>query len=235
VDALNELINSLTDQFPQIASVYYCINQKANDTILDLELDHVFGALYLRENLLDVQFQIGPKSFFQTNPVQAEKLFSVARNFANLTGEQIVYDLYCGIGSITLSFAAKSRQIIGIEEVPEAIEDAKINAELNHIQNAHFYAGDVRHLLNSEMVARHGKPGVLITDPPRVGMHGEVVQSILNFEPQKIVYVSCNVSTQARDIHLLSEKYQVIRSQAVDMFPHTHHIENVALLQKKES
>jgi 23S rRNA (uracil1939-C5)-methyltransferase len=235
IGAIEGLIKDLTDQFEAIKSVYYCVNQKGNDTILDLPLVHVFGSLHLEEHLLDVQFQIGPKSFFQTNPMQAEKLFTVAKDFAALTGDQIVYDLYCGIGSITLAFAAEAKQMIGVEEVPEAIEDAKINAALNEISNAHFYAGDVRFLLNQEMINRHGKPDLLVTDPPRVGMHGDVVQAILDFEPEKIVYVSCNVSTQARDLKLLSEKYNVIRSQAVDMFPHTHHIENVALLQIKAS
>jgi 23S rRNA (uracil1939-C5)-methyltransferase len=231
-EVIDQLIHSIYSQVPGVKSVYYCLNQKVNDTILDLPLVHAWGDEYLVETLHGVQFLIGPKSFFQTNPEQAENLFSVASSFCGLTGTEVVYDLYCGVGSIALTIAGQCREVIGIEEVPAAIEDARQNAALNGIANARFYAGDVRELMDREMIERHGSPDILITDPPRAGMHPDVVQSILGFGPGRIVYVSCNVSTQARDVQLLSEKYRVARSRAVDMFPHTHHIENVILLEK---
>ncbi len=232
-DLIENLIGHICSQVPRVRSVYYCINQKVNDTILDLPLVHAHGTEYLEEKLFDVRFLIGPKSFFQTNPDQAENLFSVANSFCGFTGNEVVYDLYCGVGSITLTVAGQCGQVIGIEEVPAAIEDALKNAGINEIDNAHFYAGDVRALLDEEMIKKHGHPDILITDPPRAGMHPDVVNAILKFEPDRIVYVSCNVSTQARDVHLLSEKYRVVRTRAVDMFPHTHHIENVVLLEKQ--
>ena len=234
VEKLEACINHLLNEFPAIKSVHYCINQKANDTILDLPLFHFFGQKGIIENLDHVEFQIGPKSFFQTNPNQAERLYQIAASFAELKADETVYDLYCGLGSITLYLAKDCHKIIGIEEVPEAIEDAKENAKLNKIENASFYAGDVRYLLQQELVEKHGRPDVIITDPPRAGMHKEVVENMIDLGADRIVYVSCNPSTQARDVALMSEKYEVVKFQPVDMFPHTHHIENVALLKKKQ-
>ncbi len=234
-DAIRKLIDHLIEKFPAISSAYYCVNQKGNDTILDLPLQHVHGDLFLYESLGDVRFQVGPKSFFQTNPVQAETLYDIAKEFAGLQGHETLYDLYCGIGSISLYLAKQAGTVVGIEEVPEAIEDAWINAKLNEIENTHFLAGDVKDLLNDELISKHGHPEVLITDPPRAGMHKDVVAAILRFAPSRIVYVSCNPATQARDLQLLQEKYDVVKAKPVDMFPHTHHIENVALLVKREN
>lgn len=229
---IDGLVSHLCAEVPQIRSVYTCENQKVNDTILDLPLKHRYGEAYLVETLFDVRFMIGPKSFFQTNPGQAEALFGIVKQFCDFRGNETVYDLYCGVGSIALTVAAHCGIVVGIEEVQAAIDDAAKNAEINAIENAHFYAGDVRMLLDEQMIGRHGRPDILITDPPRAGMHADVVRSILEFGPEKIVYVSCNVSTQARDIQLLSEQYRVVKSQPVDMFPHTHHIENVVILIK---
>ena len=191
------------------------------------------GKGYVEEALGPVRFKVGPKSFFQTNTYQAKTLYDVAVEFAGLQGTENVYDLYTGIGSIALYMAHNCRQVVGIEEIPEAITDARENAALNGITNATFYAGDVKDILTTEFAERHGKPDVLITDPPRAGMHPKVVELLLQLEAPRIVYVSCNPATQARDLLLLSEKYQVLKSQPVDMFPHTHHIENVALLELK--
>lgn len=232
---IEKCIQHLTNKFPEIKSVFYVINQKANDTILDLPLVHAFGTESIQEHLDHVKFNIGPKSFFQTNPDQAERLYQVARSFADLKKEETVYDLYCGLGSITLYLADQCKQIIGIEEIPEAIEDAFLNAKLNGVQNADFYAGDVRFLMQKDLVDRHGAPDVIITDPPRAGMHAEVVETLIHSKAKKIVYVSCNPATQARDLALMQEKYDVVKFQPVDMFPHTHHIENVALLKLKNN
>ncbi len=197
---------------------------------------HQFSDGFVRrqETLGEVRFRIGPKSFFQTNSRQAETLYSVARDFAGLQGNENVYDLYTGIGSIALFIAGQCRQVVGIEEIGAAVEDARINAERNGIRNARFYAGDVKQILTPEFALEHGRPDVLITDPPRAGMHPEVVRILLELSAPKVVYVSCNPATQARDLNLLQEKYDVLKVRPVDMFPHTHHIENVALLQLRD-
>ena len=221
------------ETFPQITSLLYIINQKANDTITDQEV-HVFkGRDYILESMEGLQFKIGPKSFYQTNSEQAYELYKIARDFAGLTGEELVYDLYTGTGTIANFVACRARKVIGIEYVPEAIEDAKVNSELNGISNTLFYAGDMKDILTQDFINEHGRPDVIITDPPRAGMHDDVIKTILFAEPVKIVYVSCNPATQARDLNLLDEKYRVEKVQPVDMFPHTHHVENVVLLVKK--
>ena len=230
IDAMMEY---LAETFTQITSLLYIINQKANDTITDQEV-HVFkGRDYILESMEGLQFKIGPKSFYQTNSEQAYELYKIARDFAGLTGEELVYDLYTGTGTIANFVACRARKVIGIEYVPEAIEDAKVNSELNGISNTLFYAGDMKDILTQDFINEHGRPDVIITDPPRAGMHDDVIKTILFAEPVKIVYVSCNPATQARDLNLLDEKYRVEKVQPVDMFPHTHHVENVVLLVKK--
>ena len=181
----------------------------------------------------DLRFKVGPKSFYQTNTEQAYELYKVARNFAGLTGKELVYDLYTGTGTIANFVAHQAQQVIGIEYVPEAIEDAKVNAALNKLDNTLFFAGDMKDVLNDDFIAQYGRPDVIITDPPRAGMHADVVNVILNAAPERIVYVSCNPATQARDLQLLDEKYKVLKVQPVDMFPHTQHVENVVLLTRK--
>lgn len=232
-EAIKKFLDAALESFPQITALYYCINPKLNDYILDLEMISYFGKGYIEEQLGHVKFRIGPKSFFQTNTKQAETLYDVVVEFADLKGEENVYDLYTGIGSIALYLAKSCKQVVGIEEVPEAIEDAKVNARINQIENAIFYAGDVKDILGEAFAKKHGKADVLITDPPRAGMHPKVVKLLLELEVPKIVYVSCNPATQARDLKILSEKYEVLKVRPVDMFPHTHHIENVALLKLK--
>lgn len=226
------LLKHIDQKFPQITSLLYVINSKANDTITDREVFVYKGADCIYEEMEGLKFKIGPKSFFQTNSFQAYELYKVARDFAGLTGNETVYDLYTGTGTIALFVAGKCKEVIGIEYVPEAIEDAKVNADLNGITNTKFFAGDMKDIFTKEFFTEHGKPDVIITDPPRTGMHNDVIEAILKAVPQKIVYVSCNPATQARDISLLSEEYEVIKVQPVDMFPHTHHIENVLLLEK---
>ena len=224
------LMEALKNKFPQITSLNYCVNDKVNDTIWDKEVINYHGQPFIVQNLREVSYRIGTKSFFQTNPKQAVTLFDVAAEYADLTPNDNVYDLYTGLGSIALYIADKVKQVTGIEEISEAIDDANINMKLNNIQNATFYAGDVKHLLNDDFVAKHGKADVIITDPPRQGMHENVVKTLLELAVPRMVYISCNPATQARDLHLLSEKYDVISVQPVDMFPHTHHIESVAKL-----
>lgn len=231
--AIQGLFDELVARVPMITSIYYCINSKTNDFVLDLEMVHYYGKEWIEEELRDVRFRIGPKSFFQTNSEQAVNLFNVVEEFAGLTGTENVYDLYTGIGSIALYVAHKCKQVVGIEEIELAIADAKVNMEVNNIQNAVFYAGDVKDILMEAFAKKHGRPDVLITDPPRAGMHPKVVEMLLQLEAPKVVYVSCNPATQARDLQLLGGKYEVLKSQAVDMFPHTHHIENVVLLKLK--
>jgi 23S rRNA (uracil1939-C5)-methyltransferase len=199
---------------------------------MEMKLFH--GAPYIRERLRHVEFKVGPKSFFQTNTKQAENLYDVIVDFAGLDGSQNVYDLYTGVGSIALYLAKSAKQVVGIEELAPAIEDAKENAKMNEIDNCVFYAGDVKDILTDEFAREHGQPDLVITDPPRAGMHGNVIDMFLKLESPKIVYVSCNPSTQARDLALLSAKYDVSKMRAVDMFPHTHHIESVALLELKK-
>ncbi len=230
-DLLFPFLHAIKEKFPQITSLYYCINPKVNDYILDLDIILFDGQPYIEEVLRDVRFRIGPKSFFQTNTRQAVQLFNIVENFAGLTGEENVYDLYTGLGSIALFVAQNCKHVTGIEEIAAAIEDAKINMKINNIQNATFYAGDVKDILTTEFIAKHGKADVVITDPPRAGLHPDVVKTLLELESPRIVYVSCNPATQARDLSLLGEKYIVRKAQPVDMFPHTHHIENVVLLE----
>lgn len=225
-----EFLEAIKIAVPEITSLFYYINAKMNDFSLDLDHYHYAGKPYIEEKLRDVTFRIGPKSFFQTNPKQAEALFNIVEEMADLDDSQNVYDLYTGIGSIALYIAHKCKQIVGIEEVEPAIEDAKVNMKINNIENAVFYAGDVKYILTKDFAIKHGKPDVLITDPPRVGMHQKVIDLLLELEAPKIVYVSCNPATQARDVQLLSGKYDLVKIQPVDMFPHTHHIENVGLL-----
>lgn len=219
--------------FPEVSSLLWVDNQKCNDTIGDLDIQIYAGHDYIYETMEDLRFKVGPKSFYQTNTEQAYELYKVARNFAGLTGEELVYDLYTGTGTIANFVAHQARQVIGIEYVPEAIEDAKVNAALNKLDNTLFFAGDMKDVLNDDFIAQYGRPDVIITDPPRAGMHADVVNVILNAAPERIVYVSCNPATQARDLQLLDEKYKVLKVQPVDMFPHTQHVENVVLLTRK--
>ncbi len=233
-EAIRAFLDALLERLPgQITTMVYCINPKKNDTVFDLEMINYTGKGFVVENLGGRQFKIGPKSFFQTNSRQAKNLYDVVVQFAGLTGSENVYDLYTGTGSIALYVAQYCRQVVGIEEVPEAIADAHENQALNNIRNAVFYAGDVKNVLSPEFIEKHGKPDLVITDPPRAGMHEKAVRFLLELEAPRIVYVSCNPATQARDVQWLSEKYRVLKVQPVDMFPHTHHIENVALLELK--
>ena len=228
-----KLLQHIADKFPQITSLLYVINSKANDTITDQEVITFKGNDAIFEEMEGLRFKIGPKSFYQTNSEQAYELYKITRNFAELTGDELVYDLYTGTGTIANFVSKNARKVIGIEYVPEAIEDAKVNSALNEIENTLFFAGDMKNVLTEEFIATHGKPDVIITDPPRAGMHDDVIKAILLAEPKRIVYVSCNSATQARDLALLEEKYRVTAVQPVDMFPHTHHVENVVLLQIK--
>jgi len=230
-EQINALLTALHEQFPQITSLLYIINQKANDTIGDQEVLTFYGKDFIIEEMENLQFKVGPKSFYQTNSKQAYELYKIAREFAQLTGNELVYDLYTGTGTIANFVARNAKQVIGIEYVPEAIEDAKINSQLNNITNTLFYAGDMKDILNDAFIAKHGKPDVIITDPPRAGMHEDVVETILRAMPKRIVYVSCNPATQARDLQALSTAYTIKKSRAVDMFPHTQHVENVVLLE----
>ena len=227
-----ELMQQVADKFPQITSLMYVDNQKGNDTINDLDLILFKGNDHIFELMEDLKFKVGPKSFYQTNTEQAYHLYCVAREFANLTGDELVYDLYTGTGTIANFVAHKAKKVIGIEYVPEAIEDAKVNSQVNNIENTLFYAGDMKDILTNEFIAQHGRPDVIITDPPRAGMHPDVVNVILNAAPNRIVYVSCNPATQARDLQLMDDHYKVAAVQPVDMFPHTPHVENVVLLEK---
>lgn len=227
-----QLLNLLLEKFPQITTLLYTINEKRNDSMQDLVPQVFYGNGFITEMLEDFAFKISPKSFFQTNSKQAEKLYQVTRDFAELTGKEVVYDLYCGTGSIGIFCSKQAKKIIGVEMVADAIEDAKINAQMNHLTDTAFFAGDVIDICNDAFFEVHGKPDVIITDPPRAGMHEKLVRKLLEMEAPTIVYVSCNPATQARDLALLSEKYAVTKIQPVDMFPHTLHIENVVQLKK---
>lgn len=227
------LMRHLADTFPQITSLLYVDNHKANDTFGDQEIHVVKGKDFIYEEMEDLKFKVGPKSFYQTNTEQAYELYKVARSFAGLTGSELVYDLYTGTGTIANFVARQARQVIGIEYVPEAIEDAKVNSDINGISNTLFFAGDMKDILNKEFICQHGRPDVIITDPPRAGMHQDVIDTILFAAPERIVYVSCNPATQARDLQLLDAAYKVVKVQPVDMFPHTQHVENVVLLEKR--
>ncbi len=231
----NDLLQFIHLTFPQITSLLYVINTKRNDTIFDLETVVYSGNDFIPEFLEDLEFKIGPKSFFQTNTTQTLQLYSKARELAGLTGNEIVYDLYTGVGTIALFVAKKAAKVIGIEYVEGAVADAKDNATSNSVTNATFFAGDMKDVLNDAFIMEHGKPEVIITDPPRAGMHEDVVRKIMEIKPEKVVYISCNPATQARDIAWMQEVYEVAEVQPVDMFPHTHHVENIALLKLKSN
>ena len=228
-----QLLQFIADSFPQITSLVYIINSKANDSITDQEVITWKGADFIFEEMEDLKYKIGPKSFYQTNSEQAYNLYKIVREFAQLTGSELVYDLYTGTGTIANFIAHKAKKVVGIEYVPEAIEDAKENSALNNIDNTLFFAGDMKEVLSESFITEHGFPDVIITDPPRAGMHEDVVDAILLANPKRIVYVSCNPATQARDLNLMDHNYKVIHVQPVDMFPHTQHVENVVLLEKR--
>jgi 23S rRNA (uracil1939-C5)-methyltransferase len=227
------LLNHLYAKFPQITSLQYVINNKANDTLYDTNIQLYKGRDYILEEMEGLKFSINAKSFYQTNSDQAYELYKITRDFAGLTGNETVYDLYTGTGTIAQFVSKKAKKVIGVESVPEAIKDAKANAERNNITNCEFFVGDMKVVFNEAFIAQHGKPDVIITDPPRDGMHAAVIDQILKIEPQKVVYVSCNSATQARDLALMDEKYKVTRVRPVDMFPQTHHVENVVLLERR--
>ena len=231
---IKKLLDYLLEKIPAITTLLYTINQKWNDSIYDLDPQVYFGSGFITEVLGEFKFKISPKSFFQTNTKQAEKLYEVAKSFAGLSGNEVVYDLYCGTGSIGIFLSKLSKKIIGVDLIEESINDAKENALLNKIDHAHFFSGDVIEICDDAFFAEHGRPDIIISDPPRAGMHEKLVIKLLEIAAPKIVYVSCNVATQARDINLLSEKYAVVKIQPLDMFPHTHHIECVVLLQLKQ-
>ena len=230
-----DMLQFVADSFPEITSLMYVINNKCNDTIGDLDVKVFKGNDHIFEEMEGLKFKIGPKSFYQTNSEQAYNLYKVAREFAGLTGDELVYDLYTGTGTIANFVSRKAKKVIGIEYVPEAIEDAKVNSKINGIDNTLFYAGDMKDILTQDFINEHGRPDVIITDPPRAGMHNDVINVIMFAAPERIVYVSCNPATQARDLQLLDSMYKVTAVQPVDMFPHTHHVENVVLLEKRKS
>ena len=227
------LLDHIYEKFPQITSLQYVVNNKANDTLYDQNIKLYKGRDYILEEMEGLKFSINAKSFYQTNSDQAYELYKITRDFAGLSGNEIVYDLYTGTGTIAQFVSKNAKKVIGVESVPEAIVDAKANAVRNEITNCEFYVGDMKVVFNESFIAQHGKPDVIITDPPRDGMHKDVIEQILKIEPSKIVYVSCNSATQARDLALMDEKYKVTRVRPVDMFPQTHHVENVVLLERK--
>ena len=234
-EEVSSLMAFIDKGFPQITSLLYIVNQKKNDTIFDQEVIAWRGPEYIYEEMVDgngknIRFRIGPKSFYQTNSIQALKLYQITRDFAGFKGDELVYDLYTGAGTIANFIAGQVKEVVGVEYVPTAIEDAKINSQINQVTNTKFYAGDMKDVLNADFVATHGKPDVIITDPPRAGMHPDVVARLMEIEAEKIVYVSCNPATQARDLLVLKEKYDIVKIQPVDMFPHTQHVENVVLM-----
>lgn len=226
------LLNAIHERFPEITSLLYVINTKANDTINDLPVNVFYGKDHIMEQMEDLHFKVGPKSFYQTNTRQAYELYKVAREAADLHGDELVFDLYTGTGTIANFVARSAKKVIGIEYVPEAIEDAKVNSAINNIDNTLFFAGDMKDILNRDFILEHGRPDVIITDPPRAGMHDDVISTILFAAPKRIVYVSCNPATQARDLSMLGEGYKVVSVRPVDMFPHTQHVENVVLLER---
>lgn len=228
---IHALLDHLQEQFPQITSLMYIINGKMNDTIYDLDPILYSGNDHIKEQLEDLVFKIGAKSFFQTNTKQTLQLYGKTRELAKLTGTELVYDLYTGVGTIANFVAKQAKAVIGVEYIDQAIEDAKVNSSINNITNTQFFAGDMKDVLNDEFIATHGKPDVIITDPPRAGMHEDVIKKLLELKANRIVYVSCNPATQARDIAMMQELYEVKEVQPVDMFPHTHHVENIALLE----
>jgi 23S rRNA (uracil1939-C5)-methyltransferase len=231
---INRLMAFVEAEFPEITSLLYIINQKKNDTIFDQEVIAWKGPEYIYEEMEGIKFRIGPKSFYQTNSIQALRLYEITRDFADFKGNELVYDLYTGAGTIANFIAGHVQGVVGVEYVPDAIEDAKINSAINNITNTQFFAGDMKDVLSAEFVAEHGQPDVIITDPPRAGMHPDVVARLMEIGAGKIVYVSCNAATQARDLLVLKEKYDTVKIQPVDMFPHTQHVENVVLLKIRD-
>ena len=227
------ILDHIYEKFPQITSLQFVVNNKANDTLYDTNIQLYKGRDYILEEMEGLKFSINAKSFYQTNSDQAYELYKITRDFAGLTGNETVYDLYTGTGTIAQFVSKNAKKVIGVESVPEAISDAKANAKRNEITNCEFFVGDMKVVFNESFIAQHGKPDVIITDPPRDGMHKDVIEQILKIEPQKVVYVSCNSATQARDLALMDEKYKVTRVRPVDMFPQTHHVENVVLLEKR--
>ncbi|MEY4011975.1 MAG: rRNA ((1939)-C(5))-methyltransferase RlmD, partial [Bacteroidota bacterium] len=227
------ILDHIFEKFPQITSLQFVVNNKANDTLYDTDIQLYKGRDYILEEMEGLKFSINAKSFYQTNSDQAYELYKITRDFAGLTGNETVYDLYTGTGTIAQFVSKNAKKVIGVESVPEAISDAKANAKRNEITNCEFFVGDMKVVFNESFIAQHGKPDVIITDPPRDGMHKDVIEQILKIEPQKVVYVSCNSATQARDLALMDEKYKVTRVRPVDMFPQTHHVENVVLLEKR--
>ena len=233
VEKREALMSHIAEKFPEITSLQYVINEKCNDTITDQEICLFAGKDHIVEEMEGLKFKVGAKSFYQTNSEQAYNLYKITRDFAALTGDEVVYDLYTGTGTIANFVSRKARKVVGVEYVPEAIEDAKVNSRINNIENTSFYAGDMKDILTADFIRENGQPDVIITDPPRAGMHDDVINTILEAAPHRVVYVSCNPATQARDLSLLDAKYVVRKVQPVDMFPHTHHVENVVLLEKK--
>ena len=229
------LLDAVAEAFPEITSLFYIINTKLNDSIGDQECILYKGDPWIRETMENLTFRVGPKSFYQTNSEQALKLYTVAREFAGLTGKEVVYDLYTGIGTIAQFVSKQASKVIGIEYLPEAIEDAKANAAANGITNCEFFAGDMKHVLNADFIATHGKPDVIILDPPRAGIHPDIAKVILEASPARIVYVSCNPASQARDLATLCSRYEITAVQPVDMFPHTQHVENVCALRLRDA
>lgn len=229
------LLSELHAAFPQITSLMYVINTKGNDTITDLPIETYWGNDHIMEEMEGIRYKVGPKSFYQTNSAQAYELYKITRQMAALQGSEVVYDLYTGTGTIANFIARQAKKVVGIEYVPEAIEDAKVNSAINNITNTEFFAGDMKDVLSLDFIAQHGQPDVMIVDPPRAGMHADVVGVILAAQPKRIVYVSCNSATQARDIAMLDHQYRVVEMQPVDMFPHTHHVESVVALEMRNA
>lgn len=227
------ILNHLVEKFASITALMYTINSKGNDSMYDLDIITYKGQDHIFEEMEGLRFKIGPKSFYQTNSKQAYELYKITRDFADLKGDELVYDLYTGTGTIAQFVAKKAKKVIGVEAVPDAIRDAKENAKNNGIENTVFYAGDMKDVFNDDFIAKNGTPDIIITDPPRDGMHKNVIAKILEIGASRIVYVSCNSATQARDLALMNEMYKVVRMQSVDMFPQTHHVENVVLLEKR--
>jgi 23S rRNA (uracil1939-C5)-methyltransferase len=229
---INDILNFIKTSFPKVNSLQYVINSKSNDTIYDQDVICFYGNDYIQEEMEGLKFRINAKSFYQTNSDQAYELYKIVRDFANLCGNELVYDLYTGTGTIAQFISKKAKKVIGVESVEDAILAAKQNATINKIKNVEFFVGDMKNIFNDDFIKKNGVPEVIITDPPRDGMHKDVIKQILKIVPEKIVYVSCNSATQARDLEILSSKYEIIKSQAIDMFPQTHHVENVVLLKK---
>jgi 23S rRNA (uracil1939-C5)-methyltransferase len=229
---INDILNFIKTSFPKVNSLQYVINSKSNDTIYDQDVICFYGNDYIQEEMESLKFRINAKSFYQTNSDQAYELYKIVRDFANLCGNELVYDLYTGTGTIAQFISKKTKKVIGVESVEDAILAAKQNATINKIKNVEFFVGDMKNIFNDDFIKKNGVPEVIITDPPRDGMHKDVIKQILKIVPEKIVYVSCNSATQARDLEILSSKYEIIKSQAIDMFPQTHHVENVVLLKK---